>query len=378
MPTKKSVLFIIESLNGGGAERVLIDLLSKFDYTRFDVTLLLIYRAGAFLDQIPTQIRLRWVWPVDFNIFHRAVNYFYPVKNLITSTIIGHALRGLGQFDTIISFLEGVSLHAHSLITSRGNRNVTWVHTNIQINNWTYWVFPSPEAEKRVYEQMDAVVFVSDGARNIFERKFGTSTGGLHRVIHNIVDCNEIIRKSFLETISHDRPIILTIGRFDHQKRHDRLLHAVNLLRDRGLEFTLGIVGSGSDTEMETKALAERLVLTDTVTFHGFKSNPYPYLRAADIFVMTSDTEGLSTVISEAICLGKPIVSTDTTGTRELLEGGVGILTDLTPEAVADALESLLRSPELRAEYSARALEASKRFSPEAAVKAVEDIIVGN
>lgn len=367
----------MESLNGGGAERVLIDLLHHFDYDRFDVTLLLVFRAGVYMGQIPPQVRVRWIWPCDFNLLIRTINHFYPIKNFVTRWRIHNALRGLGNFDTIVSYMEGVALHAHSLIMGKGHRNVTWVHSNLIINGWTNWVFPSLETEKRVYSQMDAVAFVSGGAMHAFEQKYGTEAGQPHTVIHNLIERDEIVRKATVDTIINEKPMILTIGRLDKPKRHDRLLQAVALLRDRGLDFAVGIVGIGN-LENETRALCKHLGLDDMVTFYGFKSNPYPYLQAADVFVMTSDTEGLSTVIAEALCLGKPIVSTDTTGTRELLENGVGMLTELTPEAVADAIEALLRSQRLRTEYSARALGAAENFSVNKAVKDVEQIILGD
>lgn len=102
----------------------------------------------------------------------------------------------------------------------------------------------------------------------------------------------------------------------------------------------------------------------------GLSKNPYPYLKAADLFVLTSDTEGFPTVICEALVLGKPVISTDVPGTEELLGNSkYGIICSKNAESVADSILKLYKNKELLSRYSVRALERSSLFD----IKSVMD-----
>lgn len=98
--------------------------------------------------------------------------------------------------------------------------------------------------------------------------------------------------------------------------------------------------------------------MADNVHFLGFQSNPYPYIAAADAFLMTSDSEGFPLVVAEAMCLGKAIISTRITGPMEMLDNGrCGILTGFSPEEIADAAASLMDDPQKLSLYQHLAYE---------------------
>jgi glycosyltransferase involved in cell wall biosynthesis len=125
---------------------------------------------------------------------------------------------------------------------------------------------------------------------------------------------------------------------------HKRLLN-------KGIDHEVWILGTGPDENI-LKEQAEKLEITQSCLFLGFR-NPYPYLKSADIFVMTSDYEGLPLVMCEAMILAKPVVSTAVTGPNELLEGGrYGLLVENTEDAIEKGLSDMLQNKELREEYS--------------------------
>jgi glycosyltransferase involved in cell wall biosynthesis len=112
------------------------------------------------------------------------------------------------------------------------------------------------------------------------------------------------------------------------------------------------------------------------VKFLGFQTNPYSYLKASDMFLLTSDTEGYPLVVCEAMCLGKPIVSTNITGPDELLANGVGVLTSFEVSDIADRVQQLAADADLRAHYGeASRAEALCRFDVEAVMQQIYQIL---
>jgi glycosyltransferase involved in cell wall biosynthesis len=145
----------------------------------------------------------------------------------------------------------------------------------------------------------------------------------------------------------------VAVGRLTVQKRFDKLLNVHKRLLDEGVDHEVWILGTG-EKEKALKAQAKRLGITHSCLFLGFR-NPYPYLRSADVFAMTSDYEGLPVVICEAMVLAKPIVSTAVTGPNELLERGrYGLLVENTEDAIQKGLSDMLQNEALRQDYSLR------------------------
>ena len=158
---------------------------------------------------------------------------------------------------------------------------------------------------------------------------------------------------------------LLHIGRFNEQKNHAGLLKAYSLLRQTYPNSELCLLGDGELLE-ETKALAKELDLLDAVRFCGSQSNVYPFLQAADIFVLPSDYEGMPMTIIEAMGTGLPIVATKVGGVPDMIAHEVsGLLTDCQPEMVCEACLRLAAEEGLRQKLGQRAKADSVRFSSE-------------
>ncbi len=360
----------MESMCGGGAEKVLTTLLSNLDSKRYAVSLLLLNATGPNISDLPDNVEL---------IALNGENSFFIKHNLLYKRHFRRALwkfqtlRAVGRqrYDTIISFLEGPSTLIHSFLMGRAGKNISWVHTNFRTNPWAA-TFYNPGEERDIYSRMDSIVFVSAGAKEAFKDLLGLN--GRFHVIPNIIDRNAIIAKAGEECIDSTGFTICNIGRLAEPKRHDRLIKVAAELKRRRLDFTVWILGTGR-LESRLRQLAKSLEVDDRIRFLGFKKNPYPYLKAADIFLLTSDTEGYPTVVCEALCLDKPVVSTAITGSDELLAGGTGILTSFDVSEIADRVETLIQDPGLLDHYAGMSHKQSLRFGSEAIISEIEKLV---
>lgn len=357
----KKVLFIMPTLEGGGAEKVLSDVLKYFDYSKYEVSLLLIRRTGIYLDSIPSPVKIYFLDDFTVKPIRYVVNRY--TYRLWEKYKLGKVL-GKSRYDTIVSFMEGEALYYHSMITDRAERNVSWVHIDLFKNHWTGGFFKSLRDEIKAYHKMDEIVCVSKQARINFLKLFGNDFRST--VIYNIIDKGNIVKKGS-EQLNLDKGAQFTlcnVGRLSPQKRQDRLIEAVAILTHRyRLDVEVWILGTGG-LEQQLRELAEKLGVAERVRFIGFRPNPYPYIKKSDVFVLSSDTEGYPLVVAEAICLGKPIVSTRITGPVEMLDGDVGVLTDLSADSLAFAINSLLTESGKAAEYSRKSLERSSIYEP--------------
>ena len=154
---KKKILIISTSLGGGGAEKVLIIMLRHFDYEKYDVTLLLTVREGVYLDDIPSQVKLLYIFERSSSLYAKIAFWLYARLRLgwlerfkIRRTIEKH-------YDTIISFVEGRAVKFHGDVLDWGARNVSWVHTDMK--NLHHSVGPglSVSDEKCIYRKMSEI-----------------------------------------------------------------------------------------------------------------------------------------------------------------------------------------------------------------------------
>lgn len=360
------------SLTGGGAEKVLIDLLNHLSPQVYKISLMLQDYSGVYVSQIPQYVEI-----LPLRQYHKKVSSFLlrfkSLRNLLWKRDATKAI-GNRNFDAIISFCEGKSIVYHSFLTKCAIKNISWVHINLAVNHWCSFIFGknAVEKEKRIYQKMDSIVFVSDGAKNAFAEMFGIND--CLYTIHNVIDRDLIVKRSNEFVVTSQRFTICNIGRLDYQKRQDRIIEMASVLKGYGYDFEVWILGIGK-WENKLKDQAASLGVLDRIKFLGFQSNPYPYLKASDMFLLTSDTEGYPTVVCEALCLGKPIVSTAITGSEELLKDGVGVLASLDVSDITAKVEEFIKDESAIAKYSMSALEKSKEFCPEAVINQINELI---
>lgn len=369
---KTNVLIIHESMGGGGAERVLVTLLRNIDRTRFNITLLLIYKTGVFLESIPTDFEVLGLYSKMQTMSERVINRFSGLRDSLRERRARRLLAGR-KFDTIVSFMEGPAAKLHFQLMDLAPRNLTWVHINLKAGGW-YDMWFKKDEEKKFYQTVDKIAFVSADARDVFKTMFRTDAS--MEVIYNAFDSKDIIAKGGGEAKADDEPFtIINVGRLAEQKRQDRLIRVARILKDRGLKFKINILGTGK-LEKELKDLSLQLGTDDCINFLGFNPNPYPLIRQADVFCLTSKTEGYPMVVAESLILNTPVVSTRITGPTEQLAGGGGIFTTEEPEDIADKLQMLMTDPDAYNRLKDEVPQAAKQFRLDTIMAKVSDFII--
>ena len=141
-------------------------------------------------------------------------------------------------------------------------------------------------------------------------------------------------------------PVFVSVGTVFPQKGFDRLLRVHKKLLEEGFNHKIQILGDGYDFE-NIKKLQEELGVTETSTLFGFTDNPYPIIKNADFYILSSRYEGFPTVLFEAITLKKNIIATDVSGVREMLEEGkLGFITENSEEGIYIGMKKALQNPE--------------------------------
>ncbi|WP_297905623.1 glycosyltransferase [uncultured Parabacteroides sp.] len=348
-------------MNGGGAEKVLADILSNFDYSSYKVDLLLDYNVGTHLTKIDKRVKVIGLHSGKRSLLEKVLFRCKPLLKTIHKAMLSKIVSS-NYYDVIISFMEGPSAYYHSLLKGYALKNLTWIHVNLEVNHWSLKYWKNSQEEAKFYQSMDKVLCVSQGAKEVADRLFNLN--GNSQVLYNLIDHNEICRRAQEREVEKQRFTVCNVGRLAEQKRQDRIIKIAKILKDRGLNIEFWILGVGP-LESVLKEQARKAGVEDMVLFKGFQTNPYTYMKAADVFLLTSDTEGYPTVVCEALCLGKPIVSTNVTGVDELLANEAGIVCNYDVKDIADGIERLIKKPSLLKKYSQLSEKRGEEFDKE-------------
>jgi glycosyltransferase involved in cell wall biosynthesis len=197
--------------------------------------------------------------------------------------------------------------------------------------------------------------------------------------IFNPIDKNDTLRKADIEVndypFNSDLPTFVTVGTVYPQKGYDRLLNVHKKLIDEGLKHQLLIIGDGYDFD-KTQDQLNALGLQDTAKMLGFSSNPYPYMKKADFYIMSSRHEGFPTIIAEALILNKPISATDISGIRDLLQDGkLGNITPNSEEGIYEGMKKFLTDKNITEEYKKQISATELPFVLEKSVEHLQKII---
>lgn len=356
------ILFFIDGITGGGAEKVLRTLVNNMDQRKFDITV-------QTLDEVDPEPYLvpgirykainRCKSAIGKKLFHYWVRLCAELKWM-------YPLYIRDDYDIEVAYLECGPTKILAGSTNKKAKKLAWIHCDLEKRGTA-----EPERVRSWYDRYDRVVCVSETVKRSFEKIIGSSTDTC--ILYNVNDEADILRKSVaFEAGKPDTVTFLTVGRLSFEKGNDRLLSACKMLKDEGIAFFLCLVGDGPEREALQKQVSV-LGLNDRVSFLGFQENPYPYMRSADVIVTPSRYEGFSTVVTEAMILGKPVITTPCSGMDELLgESEFGIITEDSVEGIYQGMKRMLEDAELRTHYAHKAAIRGKDFSKEKLVKETE------
>lgn len=378
--TKCKVLFLIESFAGGGAERVLTTLVQHINKEKFDVTVCAISGGGKYEDVVRENVKYYAILnePVDKN---RLSILWYKVKHHLVYQCLPLSLvyrlfvpQGNG---VEVAYVEGFTTKLLSHSINKKARKYAWVHCNMQMDHWTTSVYASLDEEINAYNKYDKVFCVSNTAVKGFEKAI-IGVRVKRGTMYNPINSREIRNMASEEMrVEHVRPLLVTVGRLEHQKGYDRLVRIAKHLADDGFKFELWILGVGSQ-EADLKQYIQENHLEECVKLLGFHTNPYKYIVQGDLFVCSSRSEGYSTAVTEALILGLPVITTDCSGMAELLKDGeCGIITENDERAFYEGVKRLLEDAALLKHYREKAVERGNDFTIESLMKPIENILLG-
>lgn len=355
----KKILFIINSLRVGGAEKILIDLLKGIDYKKYDVSLVYFVKGGVFLNDVPAPVHCKCIVGMGSridNIFRKIIECF----GLLDMYYKWCMRQGVGNYDTIVSYLEGFPTRMHSYILDKAVRNISFVHTDLDTFRDSVYQYSHKYTQEMVYSKMTEIVFVSRHAKESFMKVF-PNVVTKQTVLPNFIDKRTIYSQSTEKKIEKRGFTVVTIGRLAPVKGVDIIPKVAKYIKSKNLPICFNIIGDGSDYN-KIKQLIKENGVDDVVNMAGFQKNPYPYILASDICLNTSYAEGMPLSLCEAMALGRPVIATNTSGAIELLDGGYGILVDRTVEKIAEAIIKLYNNESLRICLAENGVEFSHRF----------------
>ena len=338
---QEKVAFFLPSLEGGGAERVVVNLIKEFIKREIKVELVLASAKGPYLSELPKEVRIIDLKSsrVIFSI-PKLISYLREEKPDIFISSLSHA--------NLVSIISKKIARSKTKLFLREDNTLSLVFYNSK----SFKTKVIPFLMKILYPYADLVIAVSSGVKDDL-KKFTKLPENKIKVIYNPVITQDIFIKA-KEPVDHPwfaedcPPVILGVGRLTKEKDFPTLLKAFALVR-KEIDSRLVILGEGEERKNLEK-LAKELGIEEFLWMPGFVDNPYKYMSKASVFVLSSIYEGFGNVLVEALVLGCPVISTDCpSGPREILDNGkYGKLVSVRkPEDLAKAILDIIRSPKL-------------------------------
>lgn len=379
----KKILLMVPSLGMGGMERMLVNIANLLVQRNYKVTVLnLSFDDKAIVENLDKRVQYsNQVCPIKFfahakikdwvNGNVRLLPYKYWTK--MHSAKYLHRKYVKDDFDTEVAFYTGYSVKIISG-APKTCKKIFWLHGEAWIMDGMIQGFWRQKTAEKVYKSYDQIICVSKRIEKDFYKRFGKDCNVA--TISNFNDIERIRTQAKCKNeLQKNAFTFVSVGRVDNEnKGFDRVLDATKKLNEEGYLFHVWIVGDGVDL-LKLKQQKEEQKL-DNVVFWGQQENPYQFMNMADVFVCSSHYEGYGLVVSEALILGKPVISTNVSGPAEILnDGKYGMLVENTTEGIYQGMKRFLDFPELVLEYQQKAKERMPFFEPDTIVKQIEEVL---
>lgn len=373
--TKPRVLINMHYMELGGAERALLGLLNALDTDKVDVDLFLNQHTGEFMPLIPDKINLlperrgynaierpmkQVVKEGQLGVFygrlkarrqHRRYHDSLPASlKSMDSSVFQYvadavepflpSLDDLGEYDLAISFIT-----PHNIVLNkvRARKKLAWIHTDYST------IHVDVDRELPVWSGYDHIASISPDCTRAFLKTFPSLE---HKVIEieNILSPDFVKAQADLLDVSSEIPVgginLLSVGRYTTAKNYDNVPDIARRIVEAGYrDLRWYIVGFGGDEMLIKQKIAEA-GMKDHVILLGKKKNPYPYIKACDLYLQPSRFEGKSVTVREAQILCKPVIVTDyPTAGSQIIDGQDGIIVPMDNEGCARGIIDAINTP---------------------------------
>ena len=370
---KKRIFISMHYLELGGAEAALIGMLQAMDYDRYDVDLFLHSHQGEMMRFVPKEVnllpeiqeyamiekpmtealrtgcfrvvlaRLKAKWQfrryLECKVLKYSAAVFQYVGNAVTPVL--PSLEYLGEYDLAISFLN-----PHNIVRDKvkAKKKICWIHTDytrIDVN---------VELELPVWASFDHVISISPDVTRAFLQVFPS-------LKDKIVEMENILSTEFVRTradefdasteLAGDGVKILSVGRFCEAKNYDNVPDICRRIREKGINLYWFLIGYGDDSLIRQRI--QEAGMEEYVIILGKRSNPYPYIKACDIYAQPSRYEGKSVTVREAQIVCKPVVVTDYPTAKSQIRHGIdGVIVPMDNGGCANGMADFIQNHQLR------------------------------
>ncbi|MFR2665017.1 MAG: glycosyltransferase [Clostridium sp.] len=378
---KKKILFMVSSMNIGGVEKSLLSLLAVIPKEKYEITILTLDKKGGFLEYIPNNVKLieaewfKYIKPIIMdspqNIIKRYIknyeflkilsfiySYFKTKKTNDRYIYYKHVLKSIPEckekYDVAIAYAGPTEIiDAYISHKVKAEKKIAWVHFDIskhKINKKLY---------NNLYERFNKIFAVSNECKKKLD-EIMPAVRNKSEVLLNIVSENLIneMSESNIDFDDNYKGIkIITVGRLSKEKGQDLAIKALAKLKKDRYDVKWYCIGEGNSRQ-EFEQLIKEYNLENDFLLLGATSNPYPYIKNADIYVQTSRHEGYCLTLAEAKVLNKPIVTTNFIGAYEQIKNNEnGFIVSCNENDLADAIRNLIDEKKFCSKFSKKLRE---------------------
>ena len=380
MQKKVKVLFRHRSMEMGGVEKVILNLLNNLDRQKLDLTLLVSLYQGELRDKIPAHINYVKMnkGKEDFSkntlisnlqlVFRGFKIKFLEIFPKLTDKIY------LGQqFDIEIASTYG---DYHSVLRSanKNSKKIGWFHSDITFPK----LQPAVPTILKQISQFDYFIFGSQQTKDIFTQTYPNFKLPENQVILNAIPIEEIKQKAeeFVPDFKTSDPVFVSVGRLHSRKGYHKLIEVHNKLIKDGFAHKIIIIGDGEEKD-NLENLTKMYGVQNSFVLLGSLLNPYPYVKNADFFVMPSESEGWPLIIADTLILQKPILSTAVGGIPEMIRHlENGYLINYDTDEMYNAMTEFLSNTNMIEKIKKGLENSEKQFDNQKIFDAVENIII--
>ena len=375
---KKKIFIFSHAMEIGGAERALLGLLNSIDYSKYEVDLFLLKHSGELMPLIPKQVNLlpeisqysAIMKPMVLALKEGQIKVvlgrlcgklkakLYDIKHTLNRSAVAieyshkHTVKYLPKvnnehYDIAISFLT-----PHYIVSEKVNadKKIAWIHTDYST------IELDVKSELAMWSKFDNIVSISDDVTRAFLSTFPS-------LENKIVKIENVLSKDFIEEqadlfnvkneMTDDSVKLLSIGRFCEAKNFDNVPEIASIIKSKGVDFRWYIIGYGADENLIKSKIAQ-YNMEDTVIILGKRENPYPYIKACDIYVQPSRYEGKCVAVREAQILNKPVIITDyPSANSQITNGFDGVIVPMDNQKCAERIFNVLNNGKLQKELIA-------------------------
>lgn len=362
---KKDIIIVFTGpMDLGGIERSLLGLLDSIDYNEYNVDLFLYAHHGPLMYLINENVN---VLPEEKELAFLRESFGTKLKNrayysaymrckeavISKFTLINHdemwaeimrkKVKPIKKhYDLALGFFRPFDLIDEKVYA---DIKVGWIHTDYSSAG------EDLELLKKDYAKMDYIVSVSDQTARTFIELFP-------ELESKVIISENILSESFIKSEADKIDVsnemddscvkLLSIGRFCEQKNFDNVSEIASIIKSKGVDFRWYIIGYGADENL-IKSKISQYDMEDTVIILGKKENPYPYIKACDIYVQPSRYEGKCVAVREAQILNKPVIITNYASSKSQLQDGFdGVIVPMDNQGCAYGIVKVIDDKDLQ------------------------------